>query len=29
MVKGYWGKILHIDLTQKDFIIEEPSDEYF
>ena len=29
MAKGYWNKILHINLTQKDFYIEEPSDEFY
>jgi aldehyde:ferredoxin oxidoreductase len=29
MVKGYCGRIMHIDLTQKDFFIEQPSDEFY
>ena len=29
MFKGYLKKILHIDLTKKDFFVEEPSDEFY
>jgi len=29
MNKGYWKKILHIDLTHRTFTIENPSDEFY
>src|SRR5215207_3147198 len=26
---GYWNKILHVDLSERRFWIEEPGDEFF